>query len=231
MQKESNLTEFDAYSDGYTNALEDAVSFSGDDARYFADYKADQLSSIIDPGACAKILDYGCGVGNLSVAIHDHNPNWILHGFEISQDSLNCVPAALKSQGTFTTDLSDLDGNYDLTFLAGVMHHIVPENRLAALNSAVEHLKPGGKLVVFEHNPWNPVTRRVVDRCPFDENAILISAPDLIALFKSICLTQIQRNFIVFFPKFLNFLRPLERNLTWCPAGAQYAVIGKKPDV
>ena len=222
------MTEFDAYSDGYISALEDAVSFSGDDARYFADYKARQLSSIINPGAPTKILDFGCGIGNLSVAIHEHIPDWILHGYEVSQDSLNRVPTALKSQGTFTIDINELDGDYDLTFLAGVMHHIVPENRMSALNSAVERLKPGGKLVVFEHNPWNPVTRRVVDRCPFDENAILMSAPDLVAMFKSIGLTHIQRKFIVFFPKFLSFLRPLEQNLSWCPAGAQYAVIGEK---
>jgi len=37
----------------------------------------------------------------------------------------------------------------------------------------------GGHVVVFEHNPLNPVTRFVVARTPIDPNAILLRAAEV----------------------------------------------------
>ena len=35
-------------------------------------------------------------------------------------------------------------------------------------------LRPGGIAAIFEHNPLNPLTRRVVSNCVFDEDAVLL---------------------------------------------------------
>ena len=35
-------------------------------------------------------------------------------------------------------------------------------------------LRPGGLVAIYEHNPLNPVTMRVVNTCPFDEHAVLL---------------------------------------------------------
>jgi hypothetical protein len=38
----------------------------------------------------------------------------------------------------------------------------------------------------------------------------------------------LRSDFIVFFPRWLAPLRPLEPHLNWIPCGAQYAVVGIK---
>ena len=40
-------------------------------------------------------------------------------------------------------------------------------------------LAVGGMVIVFEHNPMNPLTVRAVNNCPFDENAVLVNARTL----------------------------------------------------
>ena len=50
---------------------------------------------------------------------------------------------------------------FDLVFVAGVFHHIPPEERQGAADAVAAHMAPGGSLVVFEHNPYNPVTRKL----------------------------------------------------------------------
>ena len=222
------MPEFDIHSDRYLETLEKTLAFSGDEASYFASYKAAQLSKIIDKHISHKVLDFGCGVGSISSAIQKLAPNWHLNGFDVSHESLARVPASLTEKGTFTANTRDLDDDHDLVFLAGVMHHISPAERTSALALAAERLKSGGVFVVFEHNPWNPVTRWVVDRCPFDENAILLPPPEIVSIFQTIGLVEIKRQFIVFFPKITKIFRPLEKWLTWCPLGAQYVVVGEK---
>ena len=89
-------------------------------------------------------------------------------------------------------------------------------------------ITPGGKLVVVEHNPFNPLTRKVVDACPYDKDAVLLQASETASLFGSAGLHSLRRDYIVFFPRILSFARFLERHLRWCPLGAQYVVIGRK---
>ncbi len=52
--------------------------------------------------------------------------------------------------------------------MAGILHHIRPEKRAGALAEASSKLRKGGSLVVFEHNPLNPLTTHAADSCPFD---------------------------------------------------------------
>jgi hypothetical protein len=38
-------------------------------------------------------------------------------------------------------------------------------------------------------------------------------------------LDVMQHDYFVFFPRILKWFRPVEKMLTWCPLGAQYAVV------
>jgi hypothetical protein len=90
-------------------------------------------------------------------------------------------------------------------------------------------LAPGGGVLFFEHNPHNPVTRRVVQACPFDEDAILLTRRELLRLGAAAGLAVRRSAYIVFFPRRLACLRGLERSLGWLPMGAQYAVLLSHP--
>jgi len=45
------------------------------------------------------------------------------------------------------------------------------------LKNILGALKPGGLFAFWENNPWNPGTRIVMSRIPFDRDAEIISPP------------------------------------------------------
>ena len=66
------------------------------------------------------------------------------------------------------------DNAFDVAFTSCVMHHVpVPQwgEFVGEMNRVI---RPGGIAVVFEHNPWNPVTSRIVSTCPIDADAVLL---------------------------------------------------------
>jgi hypothetical protein len=83
-------------------------------------------------------------------------------------------------------------------------------------------------IVIFEHNPFNPLTVRAVNTCPFDINAQLIKAPAFIRRLKNVGWDERQVQYHIFFPRQLGKLRPIERHLTWLPLGGQYSVSARK---
>lgn len=218
-------SEFDQYADDYDAHMQDLLG----DVRYYADQKARLLKSAGLLGEATRVLDFGCGTGSLSIAIAERVPSARIDGFDVSRDSLARIPNSLKAQGRFETDLSALDGPYDLIVLTNVMHHIEPADRDSVLSDAAVRLAPGGALSIIEHNPINPLTRKVVRDCPFDENAILLYSGEARQRLEKAVGGQGHVRFTLFFPARVKALSPLESLLGWCPLGAQYlAHIRKK---
>jgi hypothetical protein len=91
-----------------------------------------------------------------------------------------------------------------------------------------EVLAPGGRIVIFEHNPLNPVTRRAVAICPFDENAELLYPWQVKKLLRKAGFARVGLDYIVFFPRPLALARPIEPSLSWLPLGAQVCAWGIK---
>jgi SAM-dependent methyltransferase len=220
--------QFDQFADRYEQVLDRTVAVSGEDAAYFAAYKALYLRRVLFPLLSGKALDFGCGVGLLSRFLKTYFPAVQLDGFDVSQDSIGKIDDDLKSQGHFTSRTADLAHDYGLIVVANVMHHIVPREREALIRDLAGRLAPSGILAIFEHNPANPVTRSVVERCPFDGDAILLSPAETRGYLGRAKLRLMRRDYIVFMPRFLAFLRPLEPWLTWLPMGAQYVVLAEK---
>jgi len=117
---------------------------------------------------------------------------------------------------------------FDCAFAACVFHHIPPEVHEGLFAEIRRVLKSGGFLMVYEHNPLNPLTVRTVNACPFDENAILIRASVLRARVERSGFRESKTRYRVFFPKRLQWLRVMEDKLAWLPVGAQYFVCGRK---
>ncbi len=63
----------------------------------------------------------------------------------------------------------------DLVYCNGVFHHIPIDQRANALEYLFNRLKPGGLFSLWENNPWNPGTRLVMSRIPFDRDAITLN--------------------------------------------------------
>ena len=219
---------FDRFAGDYKQVLDRSVAVSGEDSTYFAEYKARYLRRILGPDFSAKVLDFGCGIGLLAGLLKNYLPSIQLDGFDVSQESIGKVNPGLASQGTFTSDLSRLGGNYDLIVLANVMHHIPPNQRPDVVQDLGERLARGGSLAIFEHNPANPVTRWVVEHCPFDEDAILLPPAETREHVTHANLRVQRSDYIVFLPGFLAWLRGIEPALARVPLGAQYVMMAQK---
>ncbi len=222
------MSEFDQFADNYNQLLDQSITVSGESSQYFTDYKAKYLHRVLGEASTAKILDFGCGVGNLATAISHFLPNCRVHGFDVSEQSIRKVDSGLRERGKFSSQLNHLDSDYDLVVIANVLHHVAPAQRNNTVQGLAKHLATGGRMAVFEHNPMNPLTRLTVARCPFDEEAILLRPAEVARLFRNAGLKNLQRDYIVFFPRLLAALRPLEPHLAWLPMGAQYAFLARR---
>jgi 2-polyprenyl-3-methyl-5-hydroxy-6-metoxy-1,4-benzoquinol methylase len=169
------LAAFDAVAVNYAKLVTQNVWITGESSDYFAAYKALYIARRIVPRNGAKILDYGCGVGLLSGHLKRALIGARIDGFDVSKDSIERVSADLLNQGTFTTDFESLSQAYDVVVISNVLHHVARADRRGLILKSASRLATDGKLVVFEHNPINPLTRWAVSQCPFDEDALLLS--------------------------------------------------------
>ena len=120
------------------------------------------------------------------------------------------------------------ENSFDVIFIANVLHHVPFENHVPILKHLYEKLKDGGTLFLFEHNPLNPLTVRAVNTCEFDRDAKLLNPLYANRVLKESGFARRNIRFVIFFPKFLSFLIPLEKYLRKLPLGAQYYFCGSK---
>jgi 2-polyprenyl-3-methyl-5-hydroxy-6-metoxy-1,4-benzoquinol methylase len=218
------LTNFDAYAGNYQLLLNDSVSISGEPVEYFAALKARYLQHSFGEWFNGNILDYGCGVGMLSRFLVDAFPNARVDGYDPSDRCIAEIAPAVIQHGSFTSNLAELRSDYSLVVLANVVHHIPVEDRQGVVSDIASRMARGGRLFIFEHNPLNPLTRRSVRLCPFDADAVLLRPTELRRYMTRAGLSVETRDYIVFFPRVLKWLRPLESALKWCALGAQYVM-------
>jgi SAM-dependent methyltransferase len=214
--------EFDPYANSYDETIDAALSGMGVRATYFSRYRARYIAGRLKLATDARVLDYGCGTGNLSVELQALAPGLDLDGYDPSSECIAGIPQSLQGQGAFTSNLAGLGSDYDCILLSMVLHHITPPDRVSVLSALGQRLNEGGCLVIFEHNPLNPLTRRVVDRCPFDRDATLVRPAQAVALSRDAGFERQRLDYLGFFPPPLG---GLDRFLAWCPLGVQYVLI------
>lgn len=223
--------EFDQYASEYTDMHEASIKASGEDPAFFAAYKAKYIAVRLGPNAQnspLSLLDFGCGIGNTISHLHQALPNALLHGADLSGESIRLANEAHAHEATFKTiengRLPYADQSFDVAVAACVFHHIPPAERTYWMSEIRRVLKPGGVVFIFEHNVLNPLTVKAVKDCPFDEDAILLPRAELLQLARRNTFTDVKARYIVFFPHMLAALRPLEPAMSWIPFGAQYVV-------
>ncbi|HVJ94125.1 MAG TPA: class I SAM-dependent methyltransferase [Labilithrix sp.] len=212
--------KFDEYAKSYEGLHRTSIAASGEDPAYFHDYKVDCLrrKNLLR----GPLLDYGCGTGNLTERFaRAHGELHEVHGYDPSSESL-AEARGRAPTARLHTDVSTLPRDHFATaVLSGVLHHVQPREREGVLETVRSTLRSGGHVVIFEHNPINPLTRRAVAACPFDDDAILLWPWEARRLLRRAGFDEVRLDYIVFFPKPLAFLRRLEPRLRRLALGAQ----------
>lgn len=224
--------EFDRYASSYRELHAENIRITGETPDYFAEYKARHSARFTRsrlPVPC--ILDYGCGIGNATGFLVRHFPACEIAGTDVSGASLEI--ARSRTPGARFLEMRDdatqfEDASFGLVFVSCVLHHVRHERHAATLAELRRVLAPGGWLVLYEHNPLNPLTVRAVESCEFDRTAVLIGARELRQSVAAAGFAEIVTRYIVFFPNFLRFLRRLEPLLGWLPLGAQYCILARR---
>ncbi|MFY9549745.1 MAG: class I SAM-dependent methyltransferase [Thermoanaerobaculia bacterium] len=224
---------FDAHRCDYDEVLNRGLAVSGENAAHFARRRIEWL------GAClrrlgerpASVLDYGCGHGSSAPLFLEILGVSRVLGVEKSSGLLEAARARIVNERIrfAARDGHVPDGSFDLAFCNGVFHHVPPGERAEEVRFLRRSLKPGGLLAFWENNAWNPGTRLVMSRIPFDRGSRPLAAVEAKRMLRAGGLSVIRTDHLFLFPGFLRALRPLEPLLTALPAGAQYQVLCRAP--
>ncbi len=230
------MAEFDEYQKAYENTINDSINYTGKSRDYFTKVKAKYLVRLLDSHfgerRALNILDIGCGNAIIHPFLMEQRPDLRLTGADVAPTLLD---EAREVCPQVRYDLYDgkalpyAAGQFDAAYAICVMHHVPPPQWRDFLDRARHVVKPGGLVAIFEHNPINPLTQRLVNTCPFDRNAVLLRAGRLKGLMRDSGLSEVSHRFILFTPFEGAFFDRFDQSLGWLPLGAQYFAAGRVP--
>jgi ubiquinone/menaquinone biosynthesis C-methylase UbiE len=226
--------DFDRFSGNYRDETQRSIDFIGQEHDFFVQTKVRHLLRVAtrrvgDPKGL-KVLDVGCGVGLTDIHLVGHVAG--VFGTDISKESIEVAATRVPAATYLAYDGKALpfpDDSFDITFAIGVVHHASPQEWGDLVREMQRVTRSNGLVVVFEHNPYNPLTRKAVRACAFDEGVELLSKTTTTRLMRTSGLDVVDDAYIVFFPWSFPGADRLESLLRWLPLGAQYFVAGRKP--
>jgi SAM-dependent methyltransferase len=221
------VAEFDSVADAYEEQHRANIAFSGDGPEYFAEYKIVDLAKIIANHAVpsGSIFDFGSGIGNSIPFFRKHIGHARLTCGDVSARSLAIARQRFSGDEAYVLLNETIPlptASQDVVFSACVFHHIPHEQHAHWLGELLRLVRPGGLLVIFEHNPFNPLTVRAVNTCPFDANARLVSPGAMRRRALEAGWSKARIDYRLFFPSALQVLRVAEPYLSRIPLGGQY---------
>lgn len=235
-----STAEFDAHAQDYDAGMDNKLkALAGESADAFVAVKVAWMLHRwpeLRTDAAWSILDYGCGTATLLRLLRTAGVAGRLSGTDVStgmlQEAVRRWPAGspppqLRQQNGAATGLPA--GAFDLAVIGAVLHHVPTHSRHEVYAELHRVLRPDGRLVVFEHNPRNPVTRYVVARTPIDRNAVLLPSSEVRTALARGGWHDIRTSHLMFLPPRLGWLASTaDRALHWLPLGGQYSVTARK---
>ncbi len=216
----------------YDMMLQKGIRLSGEDKQYFIHGRLQDLCHQLPVSfKPSRILDFGCGIGDTTKYLAELFPTADIIGFDTSDQALAYAHQTYGSARISFCNYADFTQieAVDLCYANGVFHHIIPKERFGVIVQIHQMLRLGGYFALFENNPWNPGTRLVMKRTPFDQDAQRLSAPDAKRCLKEGGFaTLYSPRYLFYFPRSLAFLRFLESFLHRIPLGAQYYILAQK---
>jgi SAM-dependent methyltransferase len=235
--------EFDQHKETYRSDIDKAVAFSGQSHDFFTRVKAEYLIDLLrvlekdrntrSPAARPlEVLDVGCGHGHI-------HPYLIQSAMRMKLSAIDVAATVVEEARLMnpTVDYRSYEGNrlpyndssFDAAYTIAVMHHVPPPQWPAFLKEMRRVVRPGGLIVIFEHNPINPLTQWIVRTCPIDDNAVLLGSRRLWKLVAQTHFTEIESRYILFTPLDGPRYRAFDKMIGWLPLGAQYYVSARVP--
>jgi SAM-dependent methyltransferase len=214
----------------YEAMLNQGVGLSGENQEFFIVRRIQDLRSQVPPNPL-RILDFGCGTGKACAHLAQVFPEAEVIGSDLSDDALRYATTSFGSSRVKFVEIEDLPEleQFDLCYVNGVFHHILPGERQRTLVMIRELLRPGAHLALFENNPWNPGTRMVMRRIPFDRDAVPLSYLEARRRVKAAGFHVNGTRFLFYMPRALAPLRFVEPMFVSVPLGAQYYVLASVP--
>ena len=126
-----------------------------------------QLVSAADLRPGQRVLDLGCGTGNLSMRVKRACPGAEVSGVDADPRMLTAAVAKAKRAGvevTFTRGFAEslpfADGAFDRVVSSLFFHHLSPSQKVSALRQAGRVLAPGGAMHIADWGrPAGPLLR------------------------------------------------------------------------
>lgn len=228
-----NLQNFDRYAHEYDEALDKGIRISGQNRDFFARGRIAWLSKELRKNGASnlRVMDFGCGTGlSTSYLINLLGARSVM-GIDISMKSLEVARTKYTAFNTQFILMEEYQpsGEFNLVFCNGVFHHIPPDQRGDVINYIYRALCSRGFFALWENNPWNPGTRYIMGRIPFDKDAMLVFPLEARRLLQAGGFEILSTTFQFIFPQFLSWFRIFEPILARLPFGAQYQVLCRKP--
>lgn len=227
------MSNFDHFAKDYRIIHDTNLKITGYSSDYFSARKIREIASHTGMlNRQLKVLDLGCGDGLCCHYFREYFSRAVIYGIDISMESIMAagnrnIPGVQFSlyDGLHIPFQNDL---FHIVLMANVLHHVYhPEHQTTLLRECRRVLMKKGTLFIFEHNPLNPITRKLVKDCPFDQDAVLIHSRRM-----KKTLTQVGFHhrcwFFLFFPYMFNKFEFIEKWLRWAPIGGQYYFVCRK---
>ncbi len=233
--QEQVARDFDSFAETYEADINAAVAFAGREHAFYIDVKREQILRLAQQRfpdlKSLDVLDLGCGLGayhpGLEGKFHE------LHGVDVSGRSVELAASRHPFVQYSTFDGFTLpyeDGRFSIVFTICVMHHVPPPQWNSFVAEMHRVTAPGGVALVFEHNPYNPLTQYVVKTCDIDKDAVLLRPARLRELFTAAGFADVFTRTIISVPPAGKLLSKLDSLLGRLPFGAQYYLSAtKKP--
>ncbi len=148
-----------------------------------------------------------------------------LHGVDVSEEMLvharHTVPKAEFSWYD-GEKLPFADESFDVVVAICTLHHVPVSKRFKIVSEMVRVTRTGGVVAVFEHNPFNPLTRHAVNTCELDQNVVLLSSRHAVELLKDAADVEPELRHFLFSPLGGAIGCSLDRHLRRVRLGGQY---------
>src|SRR6516165_922946 len=154
--------DFDRVAGEYRDIVEHSIRFSGKSLDFFTRVKVEHLlelgEQLVGRLRQKSVLDVGCGNGTTDSYVYP----WVgeLEGVDVSSEMVAEARRRNPDCRYNAYDGSTLpfpDRHFALSFAICVMHHVPPRNWDSFVAELLRVTRTDGAVMVFEHNPLNPL--------------------------------------------------------------------------